>query len=139
MKALALVLLAACTDAPAPDPIDVSPDGPDGWDAQVEEATTIWNDALGCEAFRLDAAGLPVHLYTTGWPGTDTERGYYDGLEVAVRPTTYEVERATLVHELGHVMGLPHVEDQTSVMRRVVSTVYLPNEDDVTTASFVCN
>jgi hypothetical protein len=110
--------------------------GPAGWTAQLEEAIAVWNDAAGCTAFEL-GEGVAVTLYESGWPGAANERGYWDGIEVAVRETTPEVERATLVHELGHVAGLPHSDEYESVMYPIVGARYLPSPDEASLVGMV--
>jgi hypothetical protein len=129
-----IVLIAGCVNAVVSEPRVLAPQGPTGWDTQVSEAADVWNSALPCDAFAI-GDGLPVRRYTTlEWRGLLTERGYYDGNEIAVKETTPEVERATLIHELGHAMGLQHSDDKASVMHPIVGATKELTAEDITNA-----
>lgn len=127
--------LVACV---VPATRELTPVGDAPWSAQVEEAMDIWNNVLrDCDAsFVIGDAGLPVKLYTEAWPEAPDVVGFYSGAEVAIRETVPEHERAILVHELGHVIGIRQhtdpAEDPMSVMQAEVRTaIYVPTVGDI--------
>ncbi len=129
--------------APTAAPIALSASGPVGWKEQVEEASWYWNVALHeyCgDVFDVrPRGGLRVNLYAKdSWPEEGNVLGFYNGDEVGVKKTVRDVERATLVHELGHVFLLPHTlpaDDPGTVMCPYIRPAYyVPTESDVANA-----
>ena len=108
---------------------------------QVAEASVIWRDALGpncVDPFPLEGDGetLPITLRTP-------ENWKYGGA-IGFTPADYiEIEGPedgvvlndmvnAIVHEMGHVLGLQHNSDRTSVMGPRVPKI--PNARDISTA-----
>lgn len=91
----------------------------------VARAVATWNEAVGCELFRVVAPGTPADVSVAWWGGwacgdpqtwpTDATGAYFYGpqcREVYLRRPSW-LERwwlqRTLTHELGHAVGLDHV------------------------------
>lgn len=110
----------------------------DWWYAEVDEAATKWNAALeaeGCERpFRVvTEGGHPVVLVREDnwiW-GADVNGKEVHNLRLDILNTPGEPAwpQNVLLHEMGHVMGLGHVDDETSVMYGVPHLEELSMED----------
>lgn len=82
-----------------------------GW-ATPEEVPGLAGDVAGLGGSSA-VERLPGHLtFVTGKVVLD--RDYF--AEAAGQPQGFELERAVLMHELGHVVGLDHVEDPNELM-----------------------
>jgi hypothetical protein len=110
--------------APAPDvtdqELDIVRSGLAMWSEVATNPFDIERDATSPQiAIRFaDAALLVLGAY-------EDERA-----EVFInRRLAREVQAVTVAHELGHAMGLQHIEDRASVMNRANETV-LPNGED---------
>lgn len=108
------------------------------WEEKVEIASGIWRDALGegcVDPFPMNGDGpvLPITLYTPEeWEYSDalafTPADYID-----VKGPRKDGEMGFMVdlvvHEMGHVIGLWHNNDPTSIMG--LKGAYIPNENDI--------
>lgn len=95
--------------------------------ANLEEAVTLWNAAMGVEALVISATGsvrvdvndadLRLAFYSL-FPGATL--GMYDpkGPDILMRSRTedYVPFTTALLHEIGHAIGLEHEEGYDSVM-----------------------
>lgn len=153
---LCLLLLQACTfevrglldlpDAPMRPVLadaEASATTPPEWEAQMTQAVRAWNEGLesaGCapslRVAELGETAYPVVLWTRdAWPhGADliglSHSGELQEGYVHVRDRgDRDKNVATLVHELGHALGLPDREGDT-VMTAVVSMRVAPTSDD---------
>lgn len=124
------VLLACCSDSWGYEDVALVPQsGRVSWPDDVRRAADVWNDALevACERriFHVtevriaDADEHPIQLIPAErWdrPGLG---GYIEDQKIRVRDGyDRDVEQMILVHELGHALGLEHVNDRPSIMNR---------------------
>lgn len=114
------------------------------WTSEVQEALTSWQDALGEDCrypLTLGVGGAPITLTpgdVTGMDGararTTTGTDQLDVQSIVVRGGMGPAElHGVLLHELGHAIGLGHVQEDDSIMR-APSTVLAPSAADVVRA-----
>lgn len=126
---LAPVLVAACAgdgwDTPHARVTATNPDGvaplltaSTGWEGEVAWAIETWAESIrrSCPPpFELvSEGGHEVRLVSLDSWRFEGFIGMFDGETVHVMEGPYI--RATLLHELGHAMGLPHSADPDSIM-----------------------
>lgn len=152
MRALALLpLLGACADGPWADVpgAALSPAGREGWSEAVAHAADVWADALaplGCPPpFVVSDDGHPVTLYAEAdWPHGGLTAGMegkeWDGtggwIDVRdMRPDEAPSYLPTLIHELGHAMGLEHAPGSSPSVMWTASPFHEPQPGDALRAA----
>ncbi len=137
MKSLLPILLfAACDNSWGPGAqITATGDDP-RWHHQVELAADAWNDALhlcGPVLYVIPSGGHPVSL-VDGSDWDEDLAGHFDGEKIEVRIGLRSVEYPILLHELGHGLGLGHVDVETdpdSIMNPWVDFAQRISERDI--------
>ncbi len=106
-----------------------------------EKATEIWNQALGFEAFRIsDSQSLNKILFHKNWDESLLNPGSnilieYDGAvyssQIILNQENYdfglnlEINKidliSVLIHEMGHSLGLAHIDSTDSIMSESLS------------------
>ena len=99
-------------------------------------AVEVWNRSLasvGCDPITLD---IPVTIYTPEeWPYGALVVGWYTGHSISVRDTALETPShaidGTIMHEIGHHMGLGHSTATNSIMQAQQKwNVWHPSRED---------
>lgn len=120
-------------------PIEVSMDEEASYYQEpVIEAIAFWNRSLGKRffAFSKDPAEVRITLGTftpsqarIGETNHYMEHGHLRAEITIKRAGSYIVAFYLVSHELGHVLGLAHVEDETNVMYRLcdIRTIHVSN------------
>lgn len=141
MALLSTLLMGCLGSEPWGAPTGLSFDGGPDFQLLALQGAMAWNDALrdacGFEAFHRDQ-DTGRHVRLVGHLD-DGALGEFDGDEIRVLDGTDDVVRASVVHELGHALGVGHVDvqaDPLSVMHPAVNGyLWRPTDGDVRLAA----
>lgn len=121
--------------------VSMAPEAGEGRRAAVAAALETWNQH-GFTRFTLEGEGEPIALHIA--PGKPMFRGFYDP-DTGEVLISHEVEdpfvlQIVVAHELGHAMGLPHVDpkERRSVMNPG-NIALAPTADDGAAVRALCS
>jgi TP901 family phage tail tape measure protein len=104
----------------------------------IGRAARVWGSRIGFPIKHGIAPDLDLQMVVKGYSNPRSPRGWYGITGNAADMTmnldrrgTYAQNLMTLVHEMGHVFGLNHTRDRSSIMYPGRSSDFTPNAADV--------
>lgn len=140
LKIMAVAALLGGCDARWDLPASITPKAEPSalaeWSVYVEEQMDVWNNVLmerGCDPpFHLGDEGYSVILVPRDKWTADGYVGFqhYDSIEVCGPSVGVVPKSGTLLHELGHALGLEHVSGRPSLMNPIPQKELMPGDVD---------
>lgn len=148
MRSLLLVMLAGCDitwSVPYAPVVPVAePAHADAWLERIVKDVDMWNSLLverGCEPpFVLSDAGYEIYLV----PRAQWQDGIHigmqnaDSIEVRSSVDGTPPPGGTLMHELGHALGMDHVFGRPSLMNEIGAPGIMPGDVDLAAEVMGC-